>query len=74
MSDLSINALNERLNELEIKFAYQQETLESLNAEVTKQWTAIDKLTRQLGIMHDQMTNMTDDGSRPADEPLPPHY
>jgi len=64
----------DRLNELEIKFAFQQETIESLNTEVAKQWSAIDKLTRQLGIMHDQMANMSDDQARPADEPLPPHY
>jgi len=71
---MSAASENDRLNELEIKFAYQQETLEGLSAEVAKQWTAIDKMKRQLGIMYDQMSNMADDGDRPADDPLPPHY
>ena len=71
----STNADSERIDELEIKFAYQQEAVESLSAEVAKQWTAIDKLKRQVGLMHDQMANMTaDDASKPLDEPLPPHY
>lgn len=68
------NADSERIDELEIKFAYQQETVESLSAEVAKQWTAIDKLKRQIGIMHDQMANMSDEAGKPLDEPPPPHY
>jgi len=71
---MSTTAESDRLDELEIKFAYQQEMLEGLSAEVAKQWTAIDKMKRQLGIMYDQMANMADDGDRPSDEPLPPHY
>jgi len=77
MSDLSTDDhddTRERLTELEIKYAYSQEIIESLNAEVAKQWTAIDKLTRQLGIMHDQMANMADEAGKPIDEPPPPHY
>lgn len=71
----SIDEHSERIDELEIKFAYQQEAVESLSAEVAKQWTAIDKLKRQVGIMHDQMANMAaDDAGKPIDEPLPPHY
>jgi len=65
---------NERLTELEIKFAYSQEVIESLNEEVTKQWAAIDKLTRQLGTMHDQMATLAHDMDKPLDEPPPPHY
>jgi len=65
---------NERLTELEIKFAYSQEMIENLNEEVTKQWTVIDKLTRQLGTMHDQMATLAHDTDKPLDEPPPPHY
>jgi SlyX protein len=67
-------ALQVRLTEMEIKFAYAQETIESLNGEVTKQWSAIDKLKRQLNMMHDQMENYAADAGKPQDEPPPPHY
>lgn len=63
-----------RLDELEIKFAYSQETIESLNEEVTKQWTVIDKLMRQLNMMNDQMATLAQEMGKPQDEPPPPHY
>ncbi len=75
MATPTLESENARLVELEIKSAYQQETIEALNSEVAKQWLAIDKLTRQLGLMHEQMANMADDAnSKPMDDPLPPHY
>lgn len=67
-------ALDERLTELEIKFAYSLETIETLNSEVTKQWAVIDKLTRQLDLMRDQVVNLAADMGKPQDEPPPPHY
>jgi len=71
----SVNEDNSRLDELEIKFAFQQEMVEGLSAEVAKQWTAIDKLKRQIGVMHDQMANMAaDEAGKPLNEPPPPHY
>lgn len=67
-------AIDERLTELEIKFAYSLETIESLNDQVTKQWKTIDKLTQQLGMMHEQMATMAEEMGKPQDEPPPPHY
>ena len=64
----------ERLTELEIKFAYQQEMIESLSGEVSKQWAVIDRLTRQLGMMQEQIAAAVQDADSPADELPPPHY
>jgi len=63
-----------RLTELEIKFAYQQEAIESLSGEVSKQWTVIDRLTRQLGMMQEQIVSGTLEADKAQDEPPPPHY
>jgi len=63
-----------RLTELEIKSAYQQETLESLSNEVSKQWTVIDQLTRKMGMMAEQIYSSTHDGGKAQDDPPPPHY
>ena len=62
------------MTELEIKFVYQQETIESLNEQVTKQWKVIDQLTQKLGMLHDQMSTMVYDGEKTSDDPPPPHY
>lgn len=67
-------SLDERLTELEIKFAYSLETIETLNNEVTKQWAMIDKLTRQLDLMRDQVVNLAAEMGNPQDEAPPPHY
>lgn len=67
--------LQKRLDELEVKFAFQQETIESLNGTVTKQWAEIDRLKKLFGQMQDQIMDM-EDGQGPADPGniKPPHY
>ncbi|MBV1900466.1 MAG: SlyX family protein [Kordiimonadaceae bacterium] len=73
MSETSI--LQQRLDELECKFAFQQETLEALNAEVSKQWTNIDTLTKQLQRLTDHMMSAeTEPMEKAHDDPPPPHY
>jgi len=46
MSD--VNALSERIDALEIRLTFQDETIETLNQTITVQWQQIDALTRQL--------------------------
>ena len=63
----------ERLDALETRIAYQDETIEELNATITAQWRQIDLLTRKL----DQMEQQVRSGvhiADPATEPPPPHY
>lgn len=66
--------LQERLNDLECKFVFQQETIEALNTEVTKQWNVIDQLRKQLERMTDQIVTLEDQMGDPRNEPPPPHY
>lgn len=66
-------AIEERLAELEIKFSYQQETIDALNETVTKQYAEIDRLKRDLQRSKEELSTLIDTHAPPADE-KPPHY
>jgi SlyX protein len=70
-----IDTLNARLEALEIRLTFQDETIEDLNKAVVAQWKQIDALTRRLGQIEDRVAV----GEQRADlaglpEPPPPHY
>ena len=71
MSDL--NALSERIDLLESRLAFQDDTIETLNKTVTEQWAKIDALTRQLVALRERLQDAESQMPRPANEP-PPHY
>ena len=54
MSELQ--ALSERIDALETRVAYQDDTIETLNATITSQWKHIDALTRQLAALSDRLS------------------
>ena len=65
----------ERLDALEMRIAYQDETIEDLNKTVVAQWKEIERLTREFAMLSDRMARAEEGvGSDPADEPPPPHY
>lgn len=68
------DSLRERLTDMECKFAFQQETIEALNAEVTKQWSIIDKLMKKLERTTEQVASLEDTMGDVRNEPPPPHY
>ena len=47
--------LSERIEALEVRLAYQDETIETLNQTVTAQWKQIDALTRQLAALSERL-------------------
>ncbi|MEQ9637068.1 MAG: SlyX family protein [Devosia marina] len=64
---------NERIDALETRIAYQDQTIEELNVALTAQWQSIDLLTKKLAMLEEQMRS----GSYiadPATERPPPHY
>jgi SlyX protein len=63
-----------RIEALETRIAYQDRTIEDLNASVTEQWRKIDGLTRQLEQMADRLRRFEESGPSGAEEPPPPHY
>lgn len=64
-----------RLDELEIRIAHQDQTIEDLNAAITAQWKVIDRLERQVALLSERLA----DAERAAGEALPverppPHW
>lgn len=64
----------ERLDDLEVKFSYQQETIDQLNDMVTKQWDLIDRLRLQIERLEGRLAEVAASGGEAGDEPPPPHY
>ena len=71
MTDLK--ELGARIDELESRLAFQDDTIETLNATVTAQWLKIDALTRQVAALNDRLRETEATMPKPASEP-PPHY
>jgi SlyX protein len=71
MSD--VNTLSERIDALEIRLTFQDETIETLNQTITVQWQQIDALTRQLAELKELVREAASNESGPVNEP-PPHY
>ena len=66
-------ALSERIDALEIRVAYQDDTIEKLNQTITAQWTEIDRLTRQIAELKERLQDAENSLPAPANE-RPPHY
>lgn len=64
--------LIERLEALEIRIAYQDEAIESLNQTITQQWTQIEALRRETAAIGERLDDAAS-GVTPVDRP-PPHY
>ena len=65
--------LNERIDALEVRLTYQDETIETLNQTITAQWKQIDALTRQIAELRDRLQDAERQAPGAANE-RPPHY
>jgi SlyX protein len=66
--------LSERIDTLEARVTYQDDTIETLNQTITAQWREIDALKRQIALMSERLEEAgAAGGEGPVDEP-PPHY
>ena len=68
-----VKGLSERIDALEMRIAYQDETIETLNQTITAQWTEIDRLTRQVAELKQRLQDAESNMPAPANE-RPPHY
>jgi SlyX protein len=66
-------ALNDRIDALEIRLSFQDETIETLNKTITAQWQQIDALTRQVAGLNERLQEAEANAPGATDEP-PPHY
>jgi SlyX protein len=71
MSD--IKTLSDRIDALEAKLTFQDETIETLNQTITAQWQQIDALTRQVAALSERLREAEAQAPGAANEP-PPHY
>ena len=71
MSDVA--TLSARIDALETRLTYQDETIETLNATITAQWQQIDRLTRQVASLGERLQEAESSGGSISNEP-PPHY
>ena len=68
-----IKELGERIDTLEARLMYQDETIESLNQTITAQWKQIDALTRQIALLGERLQEAEANAPGAANE-RPPHY
>ena len=71
MSDTK--TLSDRIDALEMRLTFQDETIETLNQTITAQWQQIDALTRQIAALQERLQEAEGNATGPANEP-PPHY
>jgi len=71
LSDLK--ELSARIDELEARLTFQDDTIETLNQTITSQWLKVDALTRQVAALSDRLREAEASMPKPASEP-PPHY
>ena len=69
--------LNERINELEIRLAWQDELLATLNDTIAKMQDTLDLQQAQLRLLYQKIQAQNElSGSKPYSlaEEIPPHY
>jgi len=69
-----IEALNDRIEALETRAAYQDKMLDDLNATITDQWKQIERLTRQVARLEEQLQDLRASASPGGEQEPPPHY
>jgi SlyX protein len=70
---MSDKELSERIDALETRLTFQDETIEQLNATITEQWQQIDALARQVAALSERLKEAETNAPAPANE-RPPHY
>ena len=65
--------LSDRVDALETRLTFQDETIETLNQTITAQWLKIDALTRQVASLGERLEQAEAQAPGATNEP-PPHY
>ena len=68
-----IKGLSERIDMLETRLTYQDDTIETLNQTITAQWKQIDVLTRQIAQLNERLQEAEANAPGAVNE-RPPHY
>jgi len=65
---------DKRLNDLELKFMDQEQTVNDLSEMVSRQWDEIEKLKRRLIKASDRIVTLEDALPSGESDQKPPHY
>ena len=68
-----LRTLSDRLDAVESRLMYQDDTIETLNQTITDQWIKIEALARQVGALNERLQEAETSAPAPANE-RPPHY
>jgi SlyX protein len=68
------NEMQARLDSLEIKASYTEDTVEQLSDIVAKQQLVIAQLARELASLRKDLAQRNSGEPAPATQELPPHY
>ena len=69
------NQVNDLIEQLEFKIAFQEDTIDQLNKIVTQQQLSIDKLEQQQAIIIERLKGLQNGSSNiNSGEETPPHY
>jgi SlyX protein len=68
-----VKALGDRIDVLETRLTFQDETIETLNNTIAAQWQKIDALTREVASLSERLREAEANAPGAANEP-PPHY
>ncbi|MGY4303085.1 SlyX protein [Bradyrhizobium sp. USDA 4369] len=63
----------ERIDRLEMRLTFQDDTIETLNQTITAQWREIDALKRQIALLVERLEDAQNTADGPRNE-RPPHY
>ena len=74
MSEMSVQALQERMMELEIKSSYAEDLLEQLNMTIYRQQQQIDMLINEVRELKRQAPEGGQGAPRNLRDEFPPHY
>lgn len=70
----TLQALEQRITDLEIKASFAEDTVEQLNQVVVRQQAQLDRLIRELVELRSQALAAEPGGFRSLRDELPPHY
>jgi len=68
-----VNSHEARLEDLETRAAYQEDTIQQLNDALVRQQHRMDQLEGMLRVLIEQLRT-ADEPDDPLNEPPPPHY
>ena len=70
---MDISKVEKRLADLEVEITHQNETIDTLNETIINQWKEIDRLSRQVRLLAEQLLSIEDD-AQSHKVTKPPHY